>query len=183
MEDRFFASQAATLHTTYHLVQIIIYRPFIRVPRPSSFHRPMSAQRSMFSQKALAICLNSARAGAYICSQCAGPAQHKRRARLVRLRRGLARAPRGLIRQACTQRSQETARCKWTLAARLSRNRPGIQSAANPACRPQQNGRIVTRQHASSDQGETHEEDARLTLIFRAPETRSRRVPTRKQTH
>ena len=66
MEGRFFASQAATLHTTYHLVQIIIYRPFIRVPRPSSFHRPMSAQRSMFSQKALAICLNSARAGAYI---------------------------------------------------------------------------------------------------------------------
>ena len=58
-----------------------------------------------------------------------------------------------------------------------------IQAAANPARRLQQNGRIVTRQHASSDQGETHEEDARLTLIFRAPETRSRRVPTRKQTH
>ncbi|KAI0703341.1 fungal-specific transcription factor domain-containing protein [Cerioporus squamosus] len=66
MEDRFFASQAATLHTTYHLVQIITYRPFIRIPRLRSLHRPMSAQHSMFSQKALAICLNSARAGAYI---------------------------------------------------------------------------------------------------------------------
>ncbi|TFK86622.1 hypothetical protein K466DRAFT_492433 [Polyporus arcularius HHB13444] len=66
MEDRFFASQAATLLTTYHLVQIITYRPFIRIPRLRSLHRPISAQRSMFSQKALAICLNSARAGAYI---------------------------------------------------------------------------------------------------------------------
>ncbi len=66
MEDRFFASQAATLLTTYHLVQIITYRPFIRIPRLRSLHRPISAQRSMFSQKALAICLNSARAGAHI---------------------------------------------------------------------------------------------------------------------
>ena len=28
MEDRTFATQAATLYTTYHLVQILIYRPF-----------------------------------------------------------------------------------------------------------------------------------------------------------
>ena len=66
MEDRAFASQAATLYTTYHLVQIIIYRPFIRVPRGRSLSRSHSAQRSSFSQKALSICLTAARAGAHI---------------------------------------------------------------------------------------------------------------------
>ncbi|KAI1784087.1 fungal-specific transcription factor domain-containing protein [Ganoderma leucocontextum] len=66
MEDRTFASQAATLYTTYHLVQIIIYRPFIHIPRGRSLNRPYSSQRSAFSQTALSICLNAARAGAYI---------------------------------------------------------------------------------------------------------------------
>ncbi|KAI0769708.1 fungal-specific transcription factor domain-containing protein [Trametes elegans] len=66
MEDRAYASQAATLHTTYHLVQILIHRRFIRIPRMSSSVRPISARRHVLSQKALAICLNHARAGAYI---------------------------------------------------------------------------------------------------------------------
>lgn len=66
MEDRTFASQAATLYSTYHLVQILIYRPFIHVPRGRSLMRPYSSQRAVFSQKALSICLNSARAAAYI---------------------------------------------------------------------------------------------------------------------
>ncbi|TBU33907.1 fungal-specific transcription factor domain-containing protein [Dichomitus squalens] len=66
MEDRAFASQAATLYTTYHLVQILIYRPFIRIPRGRSLSRLYSAERSTFSHKALSICLNAARAGAYI---------------------------------------------------------------------------------------------------------------------
>lgn len=69
MEDRAFASQAATLYTTYQLVQILIYRPFIRIPRiprgPHPARSPLS-RRQAFSQKALAICLSSARAGAYI---------------------------------------------------------------------------------------------------------------------
>ncbi|KAL1939894.1 hypothetical protein VTO73DRAFT_9594 [Trametes versicolor] len=69
MEDRAFASQAATLYTTYQLVQILIYRPFIRIPRiprgPQPARSPLS-RRQAFSQKALAICLSSARAGAYI---------------------------------------------------------------------------------------------------------------------
>ena len=66
MEDRAFASQAATLCTTYHLVQILIYRPFIRIPRGRSTNPLISAQRTAWSQKALSVCLNSARAGAYI---------------------------------------------------------------------------------------------------------------------
>ncbi|KAI0355562.1 hypothetical protein OH77DRAFT_1495869 [Trametes cingulata] len=65
MEDRAFASQAATLYTTYHLVQILIYRPFIRIPRGPS-PRFQSSREHAFSHKALAICLSSARAGAYI---------------------------------------------------------------------------------------------------------------------
>ncbi|PIL36105.1 transcription factor [Ganoderma sinense ZZ0214-1] len=66
MEDRIFASQAATLYSTYHLVQILIYRPFIHIPRGRSLNRPYSSQRAAFSQKSLSICLNSARAAAYI---------------------------------------------------------------------------------------------------------------------
>ncbi|KAI0819989.1 fungal-specific transcription factor domain-containing protein [Trametes gibbosa] len=66
MEDRAFASQAATLYTTYQLVQILIYRPFIRIPRGIHTSRPISARRQAFSQKALAICLSSARAASYI---------------------------------------------------------------------------------------------------------------------
>ena len=66
MEDRTFASQAATLYTTYHLVQILIYRPFIRVPRGLFLHSPYPTPHSVMSAKALSICLTSARAGAYI---------------------------------------------------------------------------------------------------------------------
>ena len=66
MEDRRFGSQAATLYTTYHLVQILIYRPFIHIPRGLSSSRPISARRSAFSHKAMSICLNSARAADYI---------------------------------------------------------------------------------------------------------------------
>ncbi|KAI0630271.1 fungal-specific transcription factor domain-containing protein [Trametes polyzona] len=66
MEDRAFASQAATLYTTYQLVQILIYRPFIRIPRAMHVPRPTLSRRQAFSQKALAICLSSARAAAYI---------------------------------------------------------------------------------------------------------------------
>ncbi|KAI0743522.1 fungal-specific transcription factor domain-containing protein [Daedaleopsis nitida] len=66
MEDRSFASQAATLHTTYHLIQILIYRPFVRIPRGPSQNRLYSLQRSAFSHKAMSVCLNSARAAAYI---------------------------------------------------------------------------------------------------------------------
>ena len=66
MEDRTFASQAATLHTTYHLVQILIYRPFIHIPRGRMPHSPFPMPHSPMSQKAMAICLNSARATAHI---------------------------------------------------------------------------------------------------------------------
>ncbi|CDO74459.1 hypothetical protein BN946_scf184979.g14 [Trametes cinnabarina] len=66
IEDRAFATQAATLYTTYHLVQIIAYRPFIHVPHGPSAARPQSARKQARSQKALAICLSSARACGYI---------------------------------------------------------------------------------------------------------------------
>ena len=66
IEDRTFASQAATLYTTYHLIQIVIHRPSIRVPRSRLPHMPFPLPHSPSSQKALAISLNSARAGAYI---------------------------------------------------------------------------------------------------------------------
>ncbi|KAI0745137.1 fungal-specific transcription factor domain-containing protein [Earliella scabrosa] len=66
MEERTFASQAATLYTTYHLVQILVYRPFIRVPRMRSAAHPVSSERSAFSHKALSVCLSSARAASYI---------------------------------------------------------------------------------------------------------------------
>nr|VWO95032.1 Zn(2)-C6 fungal-type domain-containing protein [Ganoderma boninense] len=66
MGGRIFASQAATLYSTYHLVQILIYRPFIHIPRGRWLNRPYSSQRAAFSQKSLSICLNSARAAAYI---------------------------------------------------------------------------------------------------------------------
>ena len=66
MEERTFASQAATLYTTYHLVQILVYRPFIRVPRMRSAAHPVSSERSAFAHKALSVCLSSARAASYI---------------------------------------------------------------------------------------------------------------------
>ncbi|KAI0329728.1 hypothetical protein GY45DRAFT_1324710 [Cubamyces sp. BRFM 1775] len=66
MEDRAFASQAATLYTTYHLVQIIVYRAFVRIPRGVSTSPPQPTRRILFSQKAMTICLSSARAAAYI---------------------------------------------------------------------------------------------------------------------
>ncbi|KAH9858811.1 fungal-specific transcription factor domain-containing protein [Lenzites betulinus] len=66
MEDRAFASQAATLYTTYQMVQILIYRPFIRIPRGIHMAHPIPPRRQAFSQKSLAICLSSARAASYI---------------------------------------------------------------------------------------------------------------------
>ncbi|KAI8993102.1 fungal-specific transcription factor domain-containing protein [Trametes punicea] len=68
MEDPAFGTQAATLYTAYHLVQTLIYRPFIRIPRGSSASLPQSSRRHACSQKALAICVSSARACAYIHS-------------------------------------------------------------------------------------------------------------------
>ncbi|OBZ67272.1 putative transcriptional regulatory protein C3C7.04 [Grifola frondosa] len=72
MENRIFASQAATLHTTYHLVQILVYRPFISVrhamPRgsllPQSYRK--LSDRPSLSSTALSICVNSAKAAAHI---------------------------------------------------------------------------------------------------------------------
>ena len=66
MEDRTFATQAATLYTTYHLVQILIYRPFIRIPRGHPARLPFPMPHSPTSHKAMAICLSSARAAAHI---------------------------------------------------------------------------------------------------------------------
>lgn len=66
MEDRMFATQAATLYTTYHSVQILVHRPFILIPRMRALSRPITAQRSIQGQKALSICLSSARAAAHI---------------------------------------------------------------------------------------------------------------------
>ncbi|KAI0675220.1 fungal-specific transcription factor domain-containing protein [Trametes maxima] len=66
MEDRRFASQAATLYTTYQLVQILIYRPFVHVPRGIHASRSLSLRRREISQNALAICLCSARSAAHI---------------------------------------------------------------------------------------------------------------------
>lgn len=66
MEDRAFASQAATLYTTYHLVQILVYRAFIRIPRSVPQSPPQPTRRDVFSQKAMTICLSSARAASYI---------------------------------------------------------------------------------------------------------------------
>ncbi|KAH9929511.1 fungal-specific transcription factor domain-containing protein [Epithele typhae] len=64
MQDRAFASQAATLHTTYHMIQILIYRPFIRVPHAPS--RGRLVHHSPMSSKAMSICLNSVRASNFI---------------------------------------------------------------------------------------------------------------------
>ncbi|KAL7281745.1 hypothetical protein ACG7TL_005063 [Trametes sanguinea] len=66
MEDRAFATQAATLYTTYHLVQIIVYRAFVHIPRGPWAALPQSSRRHALSQKALAICLSSARASGHI---------------------------------------------------------------------------------------------------------------------
>lgn len=67
-----FAGQAATLYTTYHLMQILIYKAFIVVPRPllrndrAGMQYKNNAHRSKLSDSALAICISSAKACAYI---------------------------------------------------------------------------------------------------------------------
>ena len=67
-----FAGQAASLHTTYHLLQILIHRSFIMIPRgvlrsgnpcPQYWNDP---ERRKLSDTALSVCVGSAKACAYI---------------------------------------------------------------------------------------------------------------------
>lgn len=63
MEDHVFSTQAATLYTTYYLVQILIYRRFIR--RPSGLGSKPSAHSS-FPFPAAEICVKAAESCARI---------------------------------------------------------------------------------------------------------------------
>lgn len=69
-----FASQAATLYSTYHRLQILIHRPFIVVPRglfrstdaSAPYYDRSKSRHSKLSDSALCISLNSANACAHI---------------------------------------------------------------------------------------------------------------------
>ncbi|EMD37384.1 hypothetical protein CERSUDRAFT_154019 [Gelatoporia subvermispora B] len=64
MENDIFASQAASLMTLYHLVQIICYRPFLTLPSGFRYPRqPELSEQSDFARSALSICINAAKAG------------------------------------------------------------------------------------------------------------------------
>ncbi|EGO25312.1 hypothetical protein SERLADRAFT_437067 [Serpula lacrymans var. lacrymans S7.9] len=63
IEDQLFANQAATLYTTYYLIQILIYRPFL----PSSLHSLQAKPpHSNMPVPCIAICVNAGKCCARI---------------------------------------------------------------------------------------------------------------------
>ncbi|KAF7965830.1 hypothetical protein HWV62_41248 [Athelia sp. TMB] len=66
MEDLVFSTQAATLYTSYYLVQILIYKPFIQRPLAGKAHRSRSNAVSNFPFPAATICVKAAESCARI---------------------------------------------------------------------------------------------------------------------
>ncbi|KAH7914147.1 fungal-specific transcription factor domain-containing protein [Hygrophoropsis aurantiaca] len=62
-QDPLFANQAATLYTTYYLIQIIVYRPFLPVSLRSLANRP---PHSNMPVPCIAICVNAGKCCARI---------------------------------------------------------------------------------------------------------------------
>ncbi|KAH7926730.1 hypothetical protein BV22DRAFT_1008428 [Leucogyrophana mollusca] len=62
-EDQLFANQSATLYTTYYLIQILIYRPFLPVSLRSLANRP---PHSNMPVPCIAICVNAGKCCARI---------------------------------------------------------------------------------------------------------------------
>lgn len=65
MPDPLFASQSATLYTSYYLLLLLVYRPFIPPPNAARVNgKPEITEEYPFP--ALAICVSAARAGVRI---------------------------------------------------------------------------------------------------------------------